>query len=68
MPGRGRALGFAERMRGIDRVGVAFVDSEEGYEALRAAAALAAACGAELHAATAVEPDPVERDGPRAAL
>ena len=26
--------GFAERMRGIDRVGVAFDDSEEGYEAL----------------------------------
>jgi nucleotide-binding universal stress UspA family protein len=49
-------LGFAERMRGIDRVGVAFVDSEEGNEALRAAAALATACGAELHAATAVEP------------
>jgi nucleotide-binding universal stress UspA family protein len=49
-------LGFAERMRGIDRVGAAFVDGEEGYEALRAAAALAAACGAELHAATAVAP------------
>jgi nucleotide-binding universal stress UspA family protein len=49
-------LGFAERMRGIDRVGVAFVDTEEGYEALRAAAALATACGAELYAATAVEP------------
>ena len=41
-------LGFADRMRGIDRVGVAFVESEEGYEALRAAAALATACGAEL--------------------
>jgi nucleotide-binding universal stress UspA family protein len=50
--------GFAERMRGIDRVGVAFVDTEEGREALRAAATLAAACGAELHAATAVEPLP----------
>ena len=49
-------LGFAERMRGIDRIGAAFVDSEEGYEALRAAAALAAACDAELHAATAVSP------------
>jgi nucleotide-binding universal stress UspA family protein len=49
-------LGFAERMRGIDRVGAAFIDSEEGYEALRAAAALASACDAELHAATAVEP------------
>jgi len=49
-------LGFAERMRGIDHVGVAFIDSEEGYEALRAAAALASVCGAELHAATAVEP------------
>jgi nucleotide-binding universal stress UspA family protein len=49
-------LGFAERMRGIDRVGVAFIDSEEGYEALRTAAALASACGAELYAATAVEP------------
>jgi len=49
-------LGFADRMRGIDRVGVAFVESEEGYEALRAAAALATACGAELSAATAVEP------------
>ena len=34
-------LGFAERMRGIDRVGVAFIDSEEGREALRAGAALA---------------------------
>jgi nucleotide-binding universal stress UspA family protein len=51
-------LGFAERMRGIDRVGVAFVDTEEGHEALRAATALAAACGAELHAATAIEPLP----------
>ncbi len=49
-------LGFAERMRGLDRIGAAFVDSEEGHEALRAAAALASACGAELHAATAVEP------------
>lgn len=49
-------LGFAERMRGIDRVGVAFLDSEEGHEALRAAAALAAACDVDLHAATAVEP------------
>jgi nucleotide-binding universal stress UspA family protein len=49
-------LGLAERMRGIDRVGAAFVDTEEGYEAVRAAAALASACGAELHAATAVEP------------
>jgi nucleotide-binding universal stress UspA family protein len=49
-------LGFAERMRSLDRVGVAFVDTEEGYEALRAAGALAAACRAELHAATAVEP------------
>jgi nucleotide-binding universal stress UspA family protein len=45
-------------MRGIDRVGVGFVDTEEGHEALRAAAALAAACGAELHAATAVQPLP----------
>ena len=51
-------LGFAERMRGIDRVGVAFIESEEGHEALRAAAALASACGAELYAATAVEPLP----------
>jgi nucleotide-binding universal stress UspA family protein len=51
-------LGFAERMRGIDRVGVGFVDTEEGHEALRAAAALAGACGAELHAATAVQPLP----------
>jgi len=49
-------LGFAERMRGVERIGAAFVDSEEGYEALRAAAALASACDAELHAATAVEP------------
>ena len=48
--------GFADRMRGVDRIGVAFVDSEEGNEALRAAAALATACGAELYAATAVEP------------
>jgi nucleotide-binding universal stress UspA family protein len=46
--------GFAERMRGLDRIGAAFIDSEEGYEALRAAAALASACGAQLHAATAV--------------
>lgn len=51
-------LGFAERMRGIDRVGVAFIDSDEGYEALRAGAALASAAGAELYAATAVEPIP----------
>ena len=49
-------VGFADRMRGIDRVGVAFVDSEEGREALRAAAAIATACDAHLHAATAVEP------------
>jgi nucleotide-binding universal stress UspA family protein len=49
-------LGFAERMRGIDRIGVAFIDSDEGNEALRAAAALASACGAELHAATVVDP------------
>ena len=49
-------IGFAERMRGIDRVGAAFVDSEEGHEALRAAASLASACDAELHAVTAVEP------------
>ena len=48
--------GFAERMRGLERIGAAFIDSEEGYEALRAAAALASACGAELRAATAVEP------------
>lgn len=48
--------GFAERMRGIDRVGVAFIDSREGHEALRAGAALASACGAELHAVTALEP------------
>jgi nucleotide-binding universal stress UspA family protein len=48
--------GFAERMRGLDRVGAAFVDAEEGREALRAAAALASACGAELHAVTAIEP------------
>jgi nucleotide-binding universal stress UspA family protein len=48
--------GFAERMHGIDRVGLAFTDSEEGREALGAAAALAAACGAELHAVTALEP------------
>ena len=27
-------VGFAERMRGIDRVGAAFLDSEEGHEAL----------------------------------
>jgi nucleotide-binding universal stress UspA family protein len=48
--------GFADRMRGIDRVGAAFIDSEEGYEALRAAAALASAVGAELHAVTAIRP------------
>lgn len=49
-------VGFAEHMRGLDRIGAAFVDSEEGYEALRAAAVLASACGAELRAVTAVEP------------
>ena len=49
-------LGFAERMHGLDRIGAAFVDSEEGHEALRAAGALASAFGGELHAATAVEP------------
>ena len=49
-------LGFAERMRGVGRIGVAFNDSEEGHEALRAAGALASAFGGELHAATAVEP------------
>jgi nucleotide-binding universal stress UspA family protein len=48
--------GFAERMRGLDRVGAAFVDGEEGREALRAAAALASACGAELRGVTAIEP------------
>ena len=48
--------GFAERMRGLDRVGAAFVDGEEGHEALRAAAVLASACGAELRAATAIQP------------
>jgi nucleotide-binding universal stress UspA family protein len=48
--------GFAERMRGLDRVGAAFVDGEESREALRAAAALASACGAELRAVTAIEP------------
>jgi nucleotide-binding universal stress UspA family protein len=47
---------FAERMHGLDRVGVAFVDSDDGYEALRAAAALATASGGELLAVTAVEP------------
>ena len=49
-------LGFAERMHGFERIGAAFVDSEEGYEALRAAGALTAAFRAELHVATAVEP------------
>lgn len=48
--------GFAERMHGIDRVGAAFIDSREGHEALRAAAALATAFGAELRAVTAVDP------------
>jgi nucleotide-binding universal stress UspA family protein len=48
--------GFAERMRGLDRVGAAFADGEESREALRAAAALASACGAELRAVTAIEP------------
>jgi len=70
-------LGFAERMRGLDRIGVAFVDSEEGLEAVRAAAALALACHADLHAATAVEPiawsatslaDPYNIDGNLAEL
>jgi nucleotide-binding universal stress UspA family protein len=49
-------LGFADRLHGLDRIGVAFADSEEGLEAVRAAAALASACHADLHAATAVEP------------
>jgi nucleotide-binding universal stress UspA family protein len=49
-------LGFAERMRAIDRVGAAFIDTEEGNDALRAAAALAVACRAELDVARAVEP------------
>jgi nucleotide-binding universal stress UspA family protein len=49
-------LGFAERMRGVDRVGAAFVDSEEGHEALCAAAELASAFEAELRAVTAVAP------------
>ena len=49
-------IGFAERMRGVDRVGAAFVDSEEGHEALRAAAILASVHDAELSAVTAVEP------------
>ena len=48
--------GFAERMRGIDLVGAAFIDGEEGHAALGAAAALASACGAELRAATAIQP------------
>ena len=56
-------VGFAERMRGIDRLGVAFIDSEEGREALRAGAALASAAGAELYAATAVEPIPWSAPG-----
>ena len=55
-------------MRGIDRVGVAFIDSEEGHEALRAGAALAAACGAELHAVTAVELIPWSATRLRASL
>jgi len=38
------------------RVGVGFVDLEEGHEALRAGAGLAHAAGASLHALTAVEP------------
>ena len=49
-------IGFAERMRGLDRVGAAFIDSEEGHEALRAAAILASAYDADLRAVTAVEP------------
>ena len=61
-------LGFAERMCGLERIGAAFVDSEEGYEALRAAGALASACGAELHAATAVEPVAWSAHEPRAAV
>jgi nucleotide-binding universal stress UspA family protein len=38
------------------RVGVGFIDLEEGHEALRAGAALAHAAGASLHALTAIEP------------
>ena len=57
LPHRGRTL----RLRRADaRASTAsappFSTAEEGYEALRAAAALASACGAELHAVTAVEP------------
>jgi len=56
-------LGFAERMRGIDRVGVAFIDSHEGHEALRTGALLASAAGAKLYAATVVEPIPWSATG-----
>jgi nucleotide-binding universal stress UspA family protein len=38
------------------RVGVGFIDLDEGHEALRAADALAHAAGASLHALTAIEP------------
>lgn len=40
----------------IRRIGVGFIDLDEGHDALRGAAALARATGAELKAVTAVEP------------
>jgi nucleotide-binding universal stress UspA family protein len=51
------------------RVGVGFVDRDEGHDALRSAAALAAAVRAPLHALTAVEPlDWSRMEGLEAAL
>ena len=46
------------------RVGVGFIDLEEGYEALRAAVALAGAAAASLHVVTALEPLDLSRSTP----
>jgi nucleotide-binding universal stress UspA family protein len=40
----------------LRRVGVGFIDRDDGHQSLRSAAALTAAAGASLHALTAVEP------------
>ena len=45
----------------LRRIGVGFLDVEEGHEALRAGAELARAAGGTLHAMTAVEPLEADR-------
>jgi nucleotide-binding universal stress UspA family protein len=47
--------GLPDRWR-LSQVGVAFLDGEEGHEALRAGAALAHAAGASVRAVTVIEP------------